>query len=270
MAETAPTFAEWLFSTGRALGYTSNSALARALGVPQPTVSRWKSGAKPSVEHLVKISELFGVELKLLLVLAGYMKGDVQDIALRAPKSKADRLIAESDIGKAAERLLGDFWAARQEEELRRLEKLVEGVRNSVELTGGYDLRSMEPWIDSGLETELPQHVHRLVRGLTRRKLAYQARWVLLLKELPKDGEPTAFEESEDTHAQVYARVYETSDGWAFEVAPETRAWALIGSPFETREAAQESLALWSMDHQNFDLRLKEDDEDAPEEKGPR
>ncbi len=265
MPEETPSFAEWLFSTGRVLGYSSNSALARALGVPQPTVSRWKSGSKPSVEHLVKISELFGVELKLLLVLAGYMRGDVQDIARQAPTSAADRLITESGVGDAAETLLTTFWAERQEEELKRLEKLVEGIRESVRLTGGYDLRSMEQWIDDGLDSDLPQHVHRLVRGLTRRKLAYQARWVLYSKELPKDGEPDAFTESEKTHAQVRALVYESPKGWAFEVAPENGAWALVGAPFDNRDAALESLALWSMDHPNFDLKLREE-ENAPEE----
>ncbi|WP_433699074.1 helix-turn-helix domain-containing protein [Nocardiopsis sp. CA-288880] len=264
MSEPAPTFADWLFNTGRALGYTTNSALARALGVPQPTVSRWKTGSKPSVEHLVKISELFGVELKLLLVLAGYMKGDVRDIPLEAPTSKAERLIAESEVGEAAEALLSSFWGRRQDEELKRLEKLVAGIQESVRLTGSYDLRSMEKSLDDALQTELPQHVHHLVRGLTRRKLAYQARWVLYSKELPKDGEPDAFAESEEAHASLTARVYETPNGWGFEVVPGNGAWALVGSPFDSRTAAEESLALWAMDHPNFDLKLKED-EDAPE-----
>lgn len=264
MPEAEATFSEWLFSTGRVLGYTTNSSLARALDVPQPTVSRWKTGSKPSVEHLVKISELFGVELKLLLVLAGYMKGDVRDIERQAPRSKADRLIAESKVGESAQAALSDFWARRQDEELRRIGKLVQGIQHSVRLTGGYDLRSMEEKLDDALQTELPQHVHRLVRSLTRRKLAFQPRWVLYSKEIPQAGVPDPFAEAEQAHASLDARVYETSDGWAFEVVPKDKAWALLGSPFETEEAALESLAMWSMDHPTFKVKLKEE-KDAPE-----
>lgn len=69
-------FSAWLDATSKAIGFRTNTALANALGVPQPTVSRWKSGSQPSVDHLVKVSRLVGIHLEHLLVLAGYMDAE--------------------------------------------------------------------------------------------------------------------------------------------------------------------------------------------------
>jgi transcriptional regulator with XRE-family HTH domain len=148
MAEAPPGFADWLISTGRALGYTTNTALAKAIGVPQPTVSRWKSGSKPSVEHLVKISELFGVELKLLLVLAGYMKGDPQDVQPTAPLTSAERIILKSEVDEPLKDLLLWFWSARQAEELHRLGVILEGATSAVDPEHNYTpATKFETWV---------------------------------------------------------------------------------------------------------------------------
>ena len=75
-------FGSWLNATRKAMGFPTNSALARALDIPQPTISRWQSGAKPSVEHLVKVSELLGVGLKTLLILSDHMSGNADGVDL--------------------------------------------------------------------------------------------------------------------------------------------------------------------------------------------
>lgn len=73
-------FGSWLTATRKAMGFPTSSSLARKIGIPQPTISRWQSGAKPSVEHLVKISDLFGIDLKTLLILSGHMQGDTEGV----------------------------------------------------------------------------------------------------------------------------------------------------------------------------------------------
>lgn len=67
-------FGEWLGATSKALGFRNNSALARAIGVNQANVSRWTSGHTiPTVDHLVKMSDLFGIDLKTLLAMSGHI-----------------------------------------------------------------------------------------------------------------------------------------------------------------------------------------------------
>ncbi|MFE1104117.1 helix-turn-helix domain-containing protein [Nocardiopsis alba] len=134
MPQTSP-FAEWLISTGRALGYTTNTSLAKALGVPQPTVSRWKSGSKPSVEHLVKISELFGVELKTLLILSGHIQGDIVK-EVHPPLNQAERMISDAQISAGQKQLIVEYWRNRMGEEHARLARVVAFAEEAVEAGG--------------------------------------------------------------------------------------------------------------------------------------
>ena len=266
MNETPPSpFANWLIDTGKALGYTTNTALAKALGIPQPTVSRLKTGSKPSVEHLVKISELLGVELKTLLVLSGHMKGDV-DKEARPPLSPAERVIAESDLGELGRELLTSFWTWREAEELGRLRSLAKGLKGSMSVTGIYDPQSFEPWADQALQTDLPQHVRRLVRDANQRSLAHLPRVVLYYKNLPKDGDPDIFTEAEKAHARVRTQVLQRAEGWAFEVIPDGEEWAVVCSPFGTQRQAEEALQVWLSEHPNFEV---EEIKSAPEEEDP-
>lgn len=267
MSKTSP-FSEWLVHTSTVLGYRTNTSLAKALDVPQPTVSRWKSGSKPSVEHLVKLSELFGVELKTLLVLAGYMKGNDAKEA-RPPLSAAERIIAESEAGDIAKELLASFWAWREAEELRRLRLLVEGLESSMNITGIYDPQSLEPWMDQAVQTDLPKHIQRLVRAANQRSLERLPRLVLYYKDLPKDGEPDVFQEAERAHAPVYTQVLQRAEGWAFEVIPEDGKWALVCSPFKDQEQAEESLHVWLSEHPNFQVKRAKEEQNAPEEEDP-
>lgn len=167
------TFADWLIATGRAMGYSTYTALANAIGVPQPTVSRWKSGAKPSVEHLVKISELFGIELKTLLVLSGHMKGEVSPRDLQPPPSEAERVIGESPLEKRLKEKLLDFWEQRMQEEHQRLRELVRGVQHAVTPAGGVRPSELDPWMEKAMESALPWHVQTLNANLVAAEKPY-------------------------------------------------------------------------------------------------
>lgn len=239
MPPEAPEFAAWLISTGRALGYTTNTALAKAIGVPQPTVSRWKGGSKPSVEHLVKISELFGVELKTLLVLAGYMQGDVGK-ALRPPRSQGDRIIDEMSAPQAYKEDLRAFWQQREAEELDRLRVLAEGLDNAVAITGVGDSKSMEPWLEDAMRTNLPQHVQAL-----RRAVAAPASVTWILQVHPAHGsDPNqVLEEAMEQAVEVTQQIVEDEEGYSPSMHGVPPTWMLLGPTFETPEEAEAALA---------------------------
>jgi transcriptional regulator with XRE-family HTH domain len=53
--------------------FESEAALARQLGVPQSTVTRWRRGAtRPRVEQLLTLSEVSGISIETLVRTAGY------------------------------------------------------------------------------------------------------------------------------------------------------------------------------------------------------
>jgi transcriptional regulator with XRE-family HTH domain len=66
-------FMRWLTTMGKAFRCPRDSDLARALQVPQSTIHRWRSGSRPTVEHLARVGRLFGTGIEPLLVLAGYI-----------------------------------------------------------------------------------------------------------------------------------------------------------------------------------------------------
>lgn len=121
--ETPGQFATWLEATAQALGYTSDSALAKALSVEQSTVSRWKTSAtaRPSIDQLLKIGKLFGIRLEPLLVLSGHAPADAVGVSeLPAqPTSAAERQIVDAD--PEVQELLRQYWGARMREEEIRL-----------------------------------------------------------------------------------------------------------------------------------------------------
>lgn len=134
MADAPPSFSEWLNSTGRALGFPTSASLARALGIQQSTVSRWKTkGSQPGVEHLAKISDLFGVELKSLLVLAGYL--DATPGIASAPAvhmSFEELMINDLSISERFKDVARKFWADRMNEERNRLGDFLLGLEEAV------------------------------------------------------------------------------------------------------------------------------------------
>lgn len=176
MPSRHPTFSEWVTSTGRALGYTNNAALARALGVQQSTVSRWKTGSKPSVEHLNKISELFGVDLKVLLVLAGYIEAaplSPEELQPAAARTNAETMIDAADLTGEQKELLQRFWVQRLEEEESRLTDVIAFVER-VKATGIVDDYSLEEELENQSRTAAPRHFQALVNELTKTMMAVQ------------------------------------------------------------------------------------------------
>lgn len=70
-SETAP-FGHWIDGLVPAV-FESEAALARAIGVPQSTVSRWRRGeTRPRVEQLLTVSEVTGTSIETLVRIAGY------------------------------------------------------------------------------------------------------------------------------------------------------------------------------------------------------
>jgi hypothetical protein len=65
-------FARWLDGLVPAV-FESEAALARAIGVPRSTVSRWRhSETRPRVEQLLTLSDVTGTSIETLVRIAGY------------------------------------------------------------------------------------------------------------------------------------------------------------------------------------------------------
>jgi transcriptional regulator with XRE-family HTH domain len=64
-------FGRWLDSLVPAL-FDSDAALARAVGVPQSTLLRWRRGTIPGGANLLKLSKATGTTVDTLLRIAGY------------------------------------------------------------------------------------------------------------------------------------------------------------------------------------------------------
>lgn len=72
-----PVWADWLTERMRATGFGSNSDLARATGVPDSVISRWRtSGTTPSIAQLRRLGDALQVSLLELLVAAGHLTAD--------------------------------------------------------------------------------------------------------------------------------------------------------------------------------------------------
>lgn len=65
-------FTRWLDGLIPA-AFATNAELARAVGVAESTILRWRRGdVTPSVPHLLKLSKATGTSTDLLLKIAGY------------------------------------------------------------------------------------------------------------------------------------------------------------------------------------------------------
>ena len=70
-------WADWLGQRMCALGFDANSDLARAAGVPDSVISRWRtSGTTPSIGQLRRLQSALQVSLVELLVAAGHLTAD--------------------------------------------------------------------------------------------------------------------------------------------------------------------------------------------------
>jgi transcriptional regulator with XRE-family HTH domain len=65
-------FAIWLDSVVVPTLFANDAALARAMGVPQTYVYRWRRGVTPQVPALAKLAKATGTSIETLLRIAGY------------------------------------------------------------------------------------------------------------------------------------------------------------------------------------------------------
>lgn len=64
-------FGQWLDTVVPAV-FKSDAELARALGVNQGNVTRWRKGRVPGVQSLYRLAEVTGVSMEYLMRVAGY------------------------------------------------------------------------------------------------------------------------------------------------------------------------------------------------------
>lgn len=70
-------WAGWLGERMARLGYVTNSDLARAAGIPDSVISRWRTtGTKPAVEQLRRLSVPLQAPMLELLIASGYLSSD--------------------------------------------------------------------------------------------------------------------------------------------------------------------------------------------------
>lgn len=87
-------FTLWLNSTMASRRF-SQAELARAVGVGDAQISRWRRGqVVPNVHSLQRIADTFGVPRMLLDALAGYPAGDAGD----TPESDPDEVARQAEI----------------------------------------------------------------------------------------------------------------------------------------------------------------------------
>lgn len=69
-------FSEWFDALYRERGYETDAAVARALGVQQSVIKRWREGSAPSVDNLRKISHALAVPMQQAMIAAEYLTPD--------------------------------------------------------------------------------------------------------------------------------------------------------------------------------------------------
>lgn len=126
--ETA--FSPWLSQMSRAMGYPTDTSLAEALGISPSTILRWRRGSKPSVTHLVTLSQILGVRLEGLLALAGHVDPEVLGPKADLPPppsaiTETVRRIRDSSLSEHSKEALDRYWTARLTDERARLYELI-------------------------------------------------------------------------------------------------------------------------------------------------
>jgi transcriptional regulator with XRE-family HTH domain len=158
---TPDQFIDWLTGMTRALGYSRDADLARALGIDQSIVSRWRRGSRPSVEHLARVSTLTKTQLEPLLVLAGYVSADaVRQAEVPEPPAAVDpaeRMIWEAPIDDTEKPAFMRYYQRRIEEERQRLAKLL-ALASLADDTAATGVEAAQ--------SDLPSHIVTLFREL--------------------------------------------------------------------------------------------------------
>ncbi|MEU4232013.1 helix-turn-helix domain-containing protein [Nonomuraea sp. NPDC026600] len=154
----------WLSQTASGLGYPTDASLARALEISPSTVLRWRSGSRPTIRHLLRISKTLGIKLEPLLVLSGHAPADaVGDAELPPPPQSVtptERIILNADLDPHLELLMQAYWKSRIDEERKRVQRMIKLLyEDSLPITDrGFSLA-----LEEVLESRLPAHVSRVI-----------------------------------------------------------------------------------------------------------
>jgi transcriptional regulator with XRE-family HTH domain len=104
--EPSHQFGEWLVRT-LAERDISQSKFAKAVGVSDSLVTRWKSGTQPSIEACQRIAEFFGVDPLRLAVTAGRVPAEVAGVeGLPLPDDSARALAERQKMQELIEKKL--------------------------------------------------------------------------------------------------------------------------------------------------------------------
>lgn len=102
----------WLGERMARLGFESNSDLARASGVPDSAISRWRiSGTIPTVVQLRRLCEPLQATIVELLVAAGHLDANEADLRVvsapvRSPRSTREAIRIDPELTDDLKQLL--------------------------------------------------------------------------------------------------------------------------------------------------------------------
>lgn len=188
----------------------------------------------------MKISELFGVELKLLLVLAGYLEGEAGK-EIQPPLSEAERMIDESLLETRFKSQLRAFWFERMEEEQARLRDLLNGVHNAISPMDEVQPTELEPWLEKALETDITKHVQRLRNSLVHEPQPYT--WFVYSEGGPRES-LKRLRKSTSEGAEVSQNIFDLDEGVGYYplVECERDGWAASTEMLDSLEEARAAL----------------------------
>ncbi|GGT38553.1 helix-turn-helix domain-containing protein [Nonomuraea spiralis] len=168
---TETQFSVWLTQMSRAMGYPTDASLAEALEISPSTILRWRRGSKPSITHLVSLSEVLGVQLVGLLALTGHADPDILGSRAKLPEppspiTETVRRIRSSALSDHVRGALARYWDGRLAEERHRVYELIrvlEGAeRGEIDVID--DLLKV---LSLASQPGLPKHLVTLLREVT-------------------------------------------------------------------------------------------------------
>ncbi|MBB4699328.1 helix-turn-helix transcriptional regulator [Sphaerisporangium siamense] len=234
-------FWSWLHTHAGGLGYRSEARLARALDVSPTTVMRWKRGAKPSIDQLLKIGEVLGVKLEPLLVLSGLVPAEAlgnPDMPVSpSPVTPGERLIIGSGLDQHLQDLLQKYWKSRLSEERSRVEKLIDMMKSDIRLAM-LDNTAASQMLSKLPQSDLQEHLTEVILQW----IVYQHVNAAAADKPRRRRRPPTIEDVEAVNAQIRdaAAITKTEDGkFVFELGGSTVGANVRSNSFDTKEEAE-------------------------------
>lgn len=112
MPSQSTPWATWLGERMAYLGFATNSDLARAAGIPDSVISRWRTaGTTPLVEQLRRLSVPLQAPMLELLVAAGYLSSEEAEVTefaepVRRPKDAREAIGMDEELPPDLKHLL--------------------------------------------------------------------------------------------------------------------------------------------------------------------